>query len=206
MKDRILTLFRNDKSANFITEFFKEESNEARSVSGENSDWMSRFDIAKLCNWNMAIPAEKKLLDEMLQTLESNDEWDESKPFEVFMKAKGELRYFFAKKMISRNEQIDSKVGREIGKLNKTGKIALGDGEPSSSGPKIEMADSDKLEAKRLVLLMNDGNKKVSSFMAQLKTVKARISVINSADRHWIATHSTNKNNLLYYSYHHYCY
>ena len=45
------------------------------------------------------------------------------------------------------------------------------------------MTNPAKLEAKRLMLVMQDGNKKISSLLNQLKSLKAKTAVARSEER-----------------------
>lgn len=105
-------------------EFYKESCDETKETSGEVVGWMSQYDIAKACHWNLNIKGHQVLLENMLKGLESNTDWDETKPYEANMKAAGELRYYFSKDSIGTKERIKSTAHREIGKLNKTGKCS----------------------------------------------------------------------------------
>ena len=121
VKDKILQLFQSDKNAGFVMEFYKESADEEKETTGELNGWMSQYDIAKICNWNLAIKGHQILLDQLLPGLASNAEWDETKPYEAMMKKAGELRYWFTRDMIAKNEHIKTQTDRELGKLNKTG-------------------------------------------------------------------------------------
>jgi hypothetical protein len=105
-------------------EFYKESANETKETTGELVGWMSQYDIAKACNWDLAIRGHQVLLENLLKGLESNTDWDESNPYEASMKQAGELRYYFSKEMIATNKRIKTTADREIGKLNKTGKCS----------------------------------------------------------------------------------
>ena len=121
VKDKILGLYKQDKNAAFVNEFFKENADEDRTTEGTKGGWISRFDVADLCKFDIKNKEHSELLDQLLETLESDTNWDEDIAFEKFMKAKGEKRYKFDKQMVNKREKISSSTDREIGKLNKTG-------------------------------------------------------------------------------------
>ena len=121
IKDKILGLFKTDKSAGFIMEFFKESVDETRKTDTEMFGWMSQYEIADICKWNLSIEAHKELLESLLPTLKSSEDWDDTKPYDAMMKRNGELKYYFEKELVSKKEDIESAADREIGKLNKSG-------------------------------------------------------------------------------------
>jgi hypothetical protein len=53
----------------------------------------------------------------------------------------------------------------------------------SSSDGGIVLTNPDKTEAKRLLVVLTEGNKKTTNLLAQIKTLKARAAVSKSGDR-----------------------
>jgi len=124
IKDKILGLFKSDKNAAFVMEFFKETTDEEKKIDIQMSGYMSQYDVAKLCNWDLAIKGHQDMLKALLPSLESSDDWDMSKPYEAMMKKQGELRYWFEKEGISSTQNIETHTDREVGKLNKSGTLS----------------------------------------------------------------------------------
>lgn len=184
VKDKILGLYKQDKNAAFVNEFFKESADEDRTTEGTKGGWISRFDVADLCKFDIKNKEHSELLDQLLETLESDTNWDEDIAFEKFMKAKGEKRYKFDKQMVNKRQKISSSTDREIGKLNKTGKLSLADVEEGVQSSTITMINAEMVEAKRFLMVITSGNKQVVSLLAQLKSLKSKIGVCKSEDRH----------------------
>jgi hypothetical protein len=63
------------------------------------------------------------------------------------------------------------------------GKLSLADVEEGAQSATITMINAEKVEAKRLLLVMTSGNKQVTGLLAQLKSLKSKITVCKSADR-----------------------
>ena len=63
------------------------------------------------------------------------------------------------------------------------GKLSLADVEEGVNSATITMVNAEKVEAQRLLLVITSGNKQVTSLLAQLKSVKSKITVCKSEDR-----------------------
>ena len=63
------------------------------------------------------------------------------------------------------------------------GKLSLADVEEGVQSSTITMINAERVEAKRLLMVITSGNKQVGSLLAQLKSLKSKIGVCKSEDR-----------------------
>jgi len=63
------------------------------------------------------------------------------------------------------------------------GKLSLADVEEGVQSSTITMINAERVEAKRLLMVITSGNKQVVSLLAQLKSLKSKIGVCKSEDR-----------------------
>ena len=53
----------------------------------------------------------------------------------------------------------------------------------ASSNTSVVITDPSRVEAKRLLIVLTDGQKKITSFLSQLKTLKAKATASQSQER-----------------------
>jgi len=185
MKDQVLKEYLKDKKCGFINTMKMELQNQKSTSTGSIKGYATEMEIADHLKLDRKDAEDKVLLKKFLETLTSDNAWDEQDQKQAGYKAAGLLRYHInftdTAQQLKETDTLQDTIGSHSTGASSVGKPILMLAADAPTTIKLQMSE-EYLELQRLVKVLQSGENKVVRTSQEMMKLKQQVNMINNPE------------------------
>ena len=184
-KREIVNKWLSDRSLSWKNEFIRTSETETAQVRTKAAGHLTIYEVAKKLSLDPEVPAQKELLDKVLEEYDQDDDWDESDPYERGCKKAGLKRIHFSKKELSKEKTTQREKTTLLSSKDTKPKFSMvesGEGESQSSDLSLKIKNPEYHALKIELDILTSGEVRLSEAITEMKKILPRLRMCQNSD------------------------
>ena len=182
-KKEIVTKWLADKSLSWKNEVIKISETASEKSRQKSSGHLTIYEVAKKIGLDPEVPAQKELLDKVLEEYDQDDDWDEDDPYERGCKRAGLKRITFSKKDLSKDKTTQRDRTTLLSVKDAKSKMSIAESsEEQVSEPSVRIRHPEYIALRGEMDILSSGEGRLTEAISEIKKLLPRLRKCQNAE------------------------